>query len=314
MSQPQQRGPHSRRPMHTARERLLAAILDRLWATYRQRVPYVQVYEQLIGHAGAAFVNDHIAFRTIAGQAPVTGIVSVSRMFEALGYQAAGTYQFPDKRLTALHFQHANPWFPKLFISELQSWTLGPAVRRILDAALAEHAPMISSDELHALHVANEEDHARLIERGVAYLQTRPWPAPQRCDLDAVNRESQYAAWTLVHGYNVNHFTALINSHGTPALADIEQTVAALRAAGVPMKAEIEGAAGSRLRQTATEAVMTEVEVREGNNATTIPWSYAYFELAERGVVTDPETGQPCRFEGFLGPQATHLFDMTRVR
>jgi hypothetical protein len=42
-------------------------------------------------------------------------------------------------------------------------------------------------------------------------------------------------------------------------------------------------------------------------------WSYAYFELAERGEVVDPDSGARRRFEGFLGSQATQLFDMTRI-
>jgi len=49
--------------------------------------------------------------------------------------------------------------------------------------------------------------------------------------------------------------------------------------------------------------------VREG----TLPWSYAYFELAERGEIADAETGRRGRFEGFHGAQATQLFEMTRV-
>ena len=116
----------------------------------------------------------------------------------------------------------------------------------------------------------------------------------------------------LVHGYNVNHFTSLINSHGVASLDDIEKTIEALRDAGVPMKAEIEGAPGSKLRQTATEAAVIDVPVSESGRETIMPWTYAYFELAERGDVTDPETGRKQRFEGFLGPQATNLFEMTR--
>ena len=137
-----------------------------------------------------------------------------------------------------------------------------------------------------------------------------PWTPPSQSELQAVKQESQYAAWVLIHGYNVNHFTALINSHDVPSLNDIEKTVTALRQAGVPTKAEIEGAPGSRLRQTATEAAIIDVPLRDGR----ISWSYAYFELAERGEITDPETGRRGRFEGFLGPQATQLFDVTRVR
>jgi hypothetical protein len=45
-----------------------------------------------------------------------------------------------------------------------------------------------------------------------------------------------------------------------------------------------------------------------------MPWTYAYFELAQRDTVADPATGKKVRFEGFLGPQATNLFEMTRVK
>jgi hypothetical protein len=85
-----------------------------------------------------------------------------------------------------------------------------------------------------------------------------------------------------------------------------------LQAAGVPMKAEIEGPPGSKLRQTATQAAVMEVPVRRGEASAAIPWPYAYFELAERGNVADPETGAARRFEGFLGPQAAQLFGMTQ--
>jgi hypothetical protein len=111
----------------------------------------------------------------------------------------------------------------------------------------------------------------------------------------------------------VNHFTSLINSHKVPALDDIEKTSKALLDSGVPMKKEIEGARGSKLRQTATEAVVIDVAVLENGKLTTMPWTYAYFELAQRDTFMDLGTGKLLRYEGFLGPQATNLFDMTKI-
>jgi hypothetical protein len=138
---------------------------------------------------------------------------------------------------------------------------------------------------------------------------------PQQATLEALHKVSQYAAWTLVHGYNVNHFTSLVNSHGVDAIGDLEKTIGALKAAGVPMKAEIEGEPGSKLRQSATEAVTIDVNVLDDQGrVVSVPWTYAYFELAERNEVVDAATGKTGRFEGFLGPQATNLFEMTRVK
>ena len=308
-------GPHRAIPVQTAREKFCAALFDALWDRYRQRVSYVQTYEKVIREATATFVNDHIAFRTFATQQPLAGISTISRIFEALGYRAAGSYHFDDKQLSAIHFQHANPQFPKLFISELKVWELPPAPRAIVEKTVRAHRPAIGSDVLAALAQLDKDASpaADLLPRTLAQFHELPWILPAKDDVAALNKVSQYAAWVLVHGYNVNHFTSLINSHGVPALDDIEKTIAALQKAGVPMKAEIEGERGSKLRQTATEAVTIDVAVHDRGTPTTMPWTYAYFELAQRDTVTDPATGKKVRFEGFLGPQATNLFEMTRV-
>jgi hypothetical protein len=308
-------GPHQRIAVDNPRDRFTLAIFDRLWTEYRARVTYVQQYEQVIQQHGGTFVNDHIAFRTIATQTPSSGIHSLSRIFVALGYRAAGTYYFDDKHLAAIHFQHANPEFPKLFISELLTWELEDSARRIISAALQSHRAPISDDELAALdQIGDEAASAKLLDRLSEWFIRLPWVAPPKEAVTALNKATQYGAWVLVHGYNVNHFTSLINSHGVESLSDIEKTIAALCQAGVPMKTEIEGEPGSKLRQTATEAVMTQVPVIEAGRQTTMPWSYAYFELAQRDWLADPTTGQRTRFEGFLGPQATNLFEMTRVK
>jgi hypothetical protein len=309
-------GPHQGIPVSTARERFCAEMFDSLWDTYRRRVSYVQTYEKVIKQAGATFVNDHIAFRTFATQQPLAGIATISRIFEALGYRAAGSYHFDDKQLSATHFQHANQQFPKLFISELRVWELSVESQNIIEKTVKSHRAAIGGDTLAALANLDRDSKpaARLLPQIVGQFHEQPWLPPARDDVEKLNKASQYAAWVLVHGYNVNHFTSLINSHGVPALDDIEKTIAALEKAGVPMKKEIEGERGSKLRQTATEAVTIDVQVHERGVPVMTPWTYAYFELAQRDSVVDPATGNKVRFEGFLGPQATNLFEMTRVR
>src|SRR5690242_8656339 len=113
-------GPHQGIASSDPREKFTADLFDRLWDVYRGRVAYVQQYESVVRNHGATFFNDHIAFRTFAAQRPLTGIASLSRVFEALGYRPAGVYQFDDKHLNATHYQHSNDQFPKVFISELR--------------------------------------------------------------------------------------------------------------------------------------------------------------------------------------------------
>jgi hypothetical protein len=280
-------------------------------------VSYVRTYEEVIALHGGTFVNDHIAFRTFATQDPLAGIASLSRIFEALGYEAAGCYQFPDKHLSAIHFQHPLADFPKLFISELKVWELSESAQAIISKVTgASHSP-ISLDVLSQLKKLGKKSLSdpideSLFDRVLYQFQGLHWLYPEKSALEEVNQESQYAAWVLVHGYNVNHFTSLINSQGVESLDNIEKTIEALKSAGVPMKQDIEGEPGSKLRQSATAAVEIELPVLVKGKFANTAWSYAYFELAERGNVTDPETGQSHRFEGFLGPQATQLFEMTR--
>jgi hypothetical protein len=309
-------GPHKNISVSSARERFCAELFDRLWDRYRERVKYVQTYEKVIRQAGATFVNDHIAFRTFASQQPPAGIASLSRIFEALGYRAAGSYHFDDKQLSAIHFQHVNQQFPKLFISELRLWELPREARAIIERTVRSHRPAIGSDVLAGLTNLDKENNLaeELMPKVVNEFHELPWILPPREDVEKLNKFSQYAAWVLVHGYNVNHFTSLINSHGVAGLDDIEKTIAALEKAGVPMKKEIEGERGSKLRQTATEAVTIDVAVHDRGVPAKMPWTYAYFELAQRDTVVDLATGKKVRFEGFLGPQATNLFEMTRVK
>ena len=309
--------PHRTIEAADPRERFTLELFDALWGRYRERVSYVQQYEQLVQESGATFVNDHIAFRTFGCQRPNVGIHTLSRIFEALGYQAAGCYRFVQTHLGSIHFQHPNPMFPKLFITELKTWELSPGARKIIARAIRDHREPLETEALAALSSFTDQSatkRARLLRQLVNQFHQLPWKVPAKRDIEALAGESQFAAWVLVHGYNVNHFTALINSHGAGPLSNIEKTSKALAAAGVPMKSTIEGEAKSKLRQTATEAVMIDVNVRSGTKPTTMPWTYAYFELAERGLVRDLEGSGRARFEGFLGPQATQLFEMTRVK
>lgn len=310
-------GPHAGLLAERVQDRWLRDLWDRLWQTYRQRVPYVVQYESLMASHGVRFTNDHIAFRTFAHQHPATGFFPLARILDAAGYRPAGCYHFEDKHLTAVHFQHRLPGYPKIFISQLKTWELPDEARAAIQRIVAGHRPLPADSLLSQLYRLEDDDsatYARLLDETVDWIERRPWAPPDKSDIELLNSVSQYAAWVALHGYNVNHFTALINSqHGSP-VDSIEKTVDLLAGAGVPMKERIEGEPGSKLRQSATQAVVIDVEVQDGSQTTTIPWTYAYLELAERGDVVDAETGRSVRFEGFLGPQATHLFEMTQKR
>jgi len=161
-----------------------------------------------------------------------------------------------------------------VFLSELRAAELSPAAQALLAALPPDPEPPPAGASPAAL----------------ADWFAAPPPPSERALL-ALEGESQYGAWLLAFGRKVNHFTGAVD--------DIDAWVARMQAAGVAMKAEIEGAPGTSLRQTATRAHPLQVALAEGGSR---PWPYAYFEIAQRAP----------GFDGFLGPQARALFDMTK--
>jgi hypothetical protein len=298
-------------------KQILTDLLERLWVNYCQRVEYARRYRDLVMEKGGRVVNDHIAFRTFntkTGELPA-GIEALARLITPLGYEAKGSYEFQDKHLTARHYEHEDPLMPKIFISQLEVDRLPEDAQRIISASVADARNLLDTDTQAILRYPQtmlENNGTGIVDRLYQYITQRPWSPPRRDDVIAVNKVSQYAAWTLLHGNNVNHFTAYINEQQVAEWPDIEKTVEGLKAAGIPMKAEIEGAPGSKLRQTATQAIDEECDVREADGSPgKLKWSYAYYELAERNDIPGPD-GKPTRFQGFLGAQATHLFEMTK--
>ena len=230
-------------------------LLDQLWETYAAQVPYARTFVQL---AGGQFRNDHVAFRSL-------DLRPLARVFEGLGWKRAGEYHFPETHLNAIHL--SKPGEPRVFVSELRVADLSPRAREIL-AQLPEDPPY----------------------DGSAGWFRGPDLRPREAELLELERESQYGAWLLLFGREVNHFTA--------SVPDVAEWQRKMREAGIPMKDEIEGAPSAGLRQTATRAALRRVQLRERER----DWPYAYLEIAERNG----------GFDGFVAAQARHLFDMTR--
>lgn len=304
---------------------LVKQLWERLWQDYRDRVGYARTYQQMIEDAGGSIANDHIAFRTLRltidqnGKRLQLGIPYLARIVEALGYQTAGEYYFPEQFLYARHYAHPEQStydLPKLFISELMVDDLPEPIGALIEqtvraGAFVDHADLLSQ----IATIATQESSAPIegLLSALGQVFQRPWSPPQQSVVTAVNQVSQYGAWVLIHGYAVNHFTGYVNRHRTERYQTIEQTVAGLNHLGVPMKSELEGGVDSGLCQTATKAVTEQVWVQDDATGALIqiPWPYAYYEIAERYRIED-SSGDSQLFEGFLNAQAKHLFEMTR--
>lgn len=306
--------------MKATEKEITQMLLDRLWDRYLKRVPYAKKYVELVIEKGGRIVNDHIAFRTLnthTGEQP-GGITAISHIFRALGYRKADSYKFHKLKLTASHFEHSDPMYPKIFVSQLELSEFPEWVQNLVRELVTDTPYLISDQGIELLNLLKIQESLPieaaevLIGELVNYF-SRAWGSPKKETILKVNDISQYCAWTLLHGNSVNHFTAFINYHGVEEWPDLEATCNGLLMAGIPLKNEIEGEKGGKLRQSATQAVKEEMEViDEEGNIEYLQWTYAYYELAERGYIE--ENGEKKMFNGFLGDQAVHLFDMTRTR
>lgn len=291
-----------------------------LWQEYSARVTYARTYQQMITGAGGTVANDHIAFRSLrlsvdSPQGKINmGISYLSQIAEALGYQPAGEYNFPQTHLYARHYRHpqqAEFDLPKLFISELIVDELPDHIIQLITQT-ASAVPDEFTSPLTYFSPAEEND--GIIAERLQKVFTRPWLTPRRSVVEEVSQATQYGAWVLLHGYAVNHFTGYVNRHQTPEYANIEDTARGLANLGVPMKAEIEGDVACGLRQTATQAVKEMVTVIDDvtGEEIQIPWTYAYYEIAQRYLV-EIAPGKQELFDAFLGNNAQQLFEMTRL-
>nr|ADN15550.1 conserved hypothetical protein [Gloeothece verrucosa PCC 7822] len=287
----------------------------RLWVDYRERVTYARIYEQMILDAGGKVANDHIAFRSLRltvncdHKSVNLGIPYLANLVEKLGYVVRGEYHFPSSHLYARHYQHPEQDLydlPKLFISELM-------VDELPEFIIQQIQKTVDSGTFFDLEQVSFDGEKEQLLTQLQGVFTRPWAVPSKSVVEAVNEVSQYGAWVLIHGYGVNHFTGYINRQNTAKYPDIESTAKGLADLGVPMKSTIEGSRGSGLRQTATHAVTEMVTLKDDTTGelTQIPWTYAYYEIAQRNII-ESEAGKTILFEGFLDAQAKNLFEMTR--
>ncbi len=259
----------------------LVSLLDKMWADYVAINPLAQRIYDLFTARGDKVLNDHIALRTF--NHPRVSIDVIAAPFVASGYKYAGDYHFPEKKLYAKHYEHADSSLPKIFISELKLEEFSPELRKTVEALIAQIP-------------AGLEQTFDFSSAG------RPWKITQ-ATYHALHKESDYAAWVAAFGYRPNHFTVFINA--LSSFRDIQGLNAFLKEQGVKLNAsggEIKGTPAVFLEQSSTLA--NNIEVKFDDGALTIP--ACYYEFARRYPLP---TGQ--LYHGFVAASADKIFEST---
>jgi hypothetical protein len=305
--------------MKRTTQEITGLLIDRLWNQYMKRVPYAKQYVDMVYEKGGKVVIDHMAFRTFnahTGEQP-EGIRAIRHILNFLGYKMVSKYSFPKKKLKATHFEHPNGNFPKIFVSQLEVGELPEWAQNAISNTVNNTTYLITDKSIELLRLLEQngalpsEAAEYLVDDLVQYFR-RPWNIPLKEDVLKLNDISQYGAWVLLHGNSVNHFAVLVNFQEVQDWPDLKATSYALTESGIPMNEKIEGESGGKLQQIATYAVKEEVKVKGETGIENMMWTYAYFELTERGYIE--ENGTKKLFSGFVVEQTNHFFNMTRTR
>ncbi|EPS68548.1 hypothetical protein M569_06223, partial [Genlisea aurea] len=146
---------------------------------------------------------DHFAFRTFGVNDH--GIDSMSKIFLDFGYTQREELRFPAKKLRAFWFsppisnynddangEGVNGPLPRIFISELLVDQMTPQIQKIIHKYTQTRSSSLSGSSYGALASA---------------IGSLTWETPSYSEFQQLSRESEYAAWTLVNGYALNHVT-----------------------------------------------------------------------------------------------------------
>ncbi|KAI3733602.1 hypothetical protein L6452_13046 [Arctium lappa] len=285
-------------------------VLSSMEQVYLNKNPTAKSIVELVRSADVDRIcYDHIAYRTFGVNA--YGIESMSKFFMDFGYSQQEELRFPQKKLKALWFSPPNftsvnggggggvhgP-LPRIFISELLVDQMSVKAQEIirkyveLSGAGYKHAPISSA------------------------IGCLPWPKPSHTEFQQLASESEYAAWTLVNGYSVNHVT--ISTHRLKSrLKNIKNLNQFIEENGFKLNSEggvLKVSPDALLLQSSTVADSIPFEFSDGFK-NSVPGSY--IEFAERLVLPEyrdlPEDKieEIHRRDGFEVGNADKIFEST---
>ncbi|KZV58770.1 hypothetical protein F511_13899, partial [Dorcoceras hygrometricum] len=250
---------------------------------------------------------DHLAFRTFG--VDKHGIDSMAKFFLDYGYVQREELRFPAKKLKAFWFSP-----PDIISSDAGTGVYGPLPRIFISELLVDQMSPETQNIIRKYTElsGNGESYAAM----ASALGSLMWNKPSYSEFQRLARESEYAAWTLVNGYTLNHVT--ISTHRLKSQLRtignlnqfIEENGFKLNSEGGVLKVSPDG----HLLQSSTVADSSPFQFSDGITES-VPCSY--IEFAERLVLPQfkdlPENKveEFHRRDGFEVGNADKIFEST---
>ncbi|PLX13716.1 MAG: DUF1338 domain-containing protein, partial [Marinilabiliales bacterium] len=195
-----------------------------------------------------------------------------------------GQYTFEEKKLYAKHYEHENPLYPRVFISQLKTKEFSKFLQEIVKNII---------DEIPTKKLNSES----LVYSGIL------WSTPSLEVYNQLKEESEYAGWLYVNGFRANHFTVSINNLDN--YTSIESVNQLLKDNGFKLNdsgGEIKGTPEELLEQSSIKAGLVKRSFKEGSYEIT----GCYYEFAKRYPDEDGKL-----YSGFIAKSADKIFEST---
>lgn len=288
-------------------ESFFRSVLGSMETIYLNRNPTAKSVLELVHSTGNDRIcYDHLAFRTFGVNGH--GIDSMAEIFLDFGYTKKDELRFPAKKLKAYWFappatsnedgDGINGPLPRVFISELLVDQMSSEAQEII----RKYTGMSGLGKRYAALASA--------------LGSLTWEKPLYSEFQQLARESEYAAWTLVNGYAVNHVTISVHRLKSHLRSInnlnkfIEENGFKLNSEGGILKVSPDGF----LLQSSTVADSMPFHFFDGVTES-VPCSY--IEFAERLVLPqyrnlpDDEIEEFHRRDGFEVGNADKIFEST---
>ncbi|CAH1431688.1 unnamed protein product [Lactuca virosa] len=286
------------------------SVLSSMEQVYLNRNPTAKAILELVGSTDANQIcYDHIAYRTFGVNG--YGIDSISKFFLDFGYTQREELRFPKKKLKAL-------WFSPPNVSSINggSGVHGPLPRIFISELLVDQMSLQAQEIIRKYTGLSGAGHKHTVLSSALGCLT--WPKPSHDEFQQLASESEYAAWTLVNGYMVNHVT--ISTHRLKSrLKNIKNFNEFIEDKGFKLNSEggvLKVSPDALLLQSSTVADSIPFEFSDGIKES-VPCSY--IEFAERIVLPEykdlPEdkVQEVHRRDGFEVGNADKIFESTSM-
>ncbi|KAK3157717.1 hypothetical protein QOZ80_2AG0127000 [Eleusine coracana subsp. coracana] len=185
-------------PLPKGADTFFRAIMLNMEKVYLSRNPTAKTILELVrSHDGDHICYDHFAFRTFGVNG--YGINSLAKFFTDFGYVPREELRFPAKKLRALWFS------PPTNDCYTGTGIHGPLPRIFISELLVDELSAQSQEIMHKYIKTSGKGNKHAALASISGELT--WEKPIYSDFLVLSRESEYAAWTLVNGYALNHAT-----------------------------------------------------------------------------------------------------------